>query len=196
MAEQPAAGVPGAVGENLAAEGFSSAVLSMGSNRGDRRAFLADAVAALGPAVRAVSSVYATPPWAGSADVEQDDYLNIVVLTDAVAPGDAGVVGTVAGPQDWLGVCHRLEAAAGRERSVHWGPRTLDVDVVAIGELQVRLPGLTVPHPYAHQRGFVLVPWAEIDPGAELPGAGAIGDLIAGLEAAGELRGITKVGAL
>lgn len=196
MAERPAAGGPAPDEETLAAADFSSAVLSMGSNLGDRRAFLAGAVAALGPAVRAVSSVYSTPPWAGSADIEQDNYLNIVVLADAVAGGDAGVAGTVAGPLDWLRVCHRLEAAAGRERAVHWGPRTLDVDVVAIGELRVRLPELTVPHPYARERGFVLVPWAEIDPGAELPGSGAIADLIAGLEAAGELHGITKVGAL
>ncbi|NNG34979.1 2-amino-4-hydroxy-6-hydroxymethyldihydropteridine diphosphokinase [Nakamurella aerolata] len=188
----------GAGAESAAAVDVSSAVLSMGSNLGDRRRYLADAVAALGPAVRAVSSVYSTPPWAGSADIEQDDYLNIVVLADAVPAGTPanGAAGGVSEPMDWLRVCRQLETAAGRERGVRWGPRTLDVDVVAIGQLELDLPELTVPHPHAGERGFVLVPWAELDPGAELPGAGPIADLIAGLEAAGELEGIRKVGAL
>lgn len=196
----------GAGPESAGAVDVSSAVLSMGSNLGDRGRYLADAVAALGPAVRVVSSVYSTPPWAGSADIEQDDYLNIVVLADAVPGGTPtdgaagapahGVAGGVSEPMDWLRVCRQLETAAGRERGVHWGPRTLDVDVVAIGQLELDLPELTVPHPHAGQRGFVLVPWAELDPGAELPGAGPIAELIAGLEAAGELEGIRKVGAL
>ena len=148
---------------------MTRAVLSIGSNIGDRTAHLQTAVAALGRTVRAVSSIYRTPPWGG---VAQDDFYNIVVIAEDER-GDA---------VQWLQRCHELEQAAGRERLVRWGPRTLDADVISVelhGHPVISAdPELTLPHPRAAERGFVLVPWAEVDPAAELPGAGPIADLI------------------
>ncbi|GAA2005692.1 2-amino-4-hydroxy-6-hydroxymethyldihydropteridine diphosphokinase [Nakamurella flavida] len=152
---------------------MSRAVLSLGSNLGDRAAHLRTAVAALGPAVLAVSHLYRTPPW---GPVPQPDYLNLAL----VARDDD------LGPAGWLARCRELEAAAGRDRSVRWGPRTLDADVVTVrmGDLDVvdDDPELTLPHPRAAARAFVLVPWAEIDPDAELPGHGPVAALLAGLD--------------
>ena len=144
-------------------------MLSIGSNLGDRLAHLQSAVDGLRPL--AVSGVYETAPWGG---VEQDDYLNAVVV--AVDPGlDA---------RGWLARAHELEAAAGRTREVRWGPRTLDVDVVDVAGTVSADPELTLPHPRAHERAFVLVPWAEVDPEATLPGHGRVAELAARLVAA------------
>ena len=104
-------------GDRAAVPPVSRAVLSIGSNLGDRLAHLRSVVAALDPV--AVSSVYETAPWGG---VEQDDYLNAVVVVE-----DAGT-----DAYGWLGRAHELEAAAGRVRDVRWGPRTLDVDVIDV----------------------------------------------------------------
>lgn len=145
----------------------SRAALSLGSNLGDRLAHLQQAVDALaaepGVQVQAVSGVYETAPVGGP---EQPDYLNAVVVVD-----------TTLGPEQLLDVAHRLEAAAGRTRELHWGPRTLDVDVLALDALVVDSPRLTLPHPRAHQRGFVLVPWADVDPDFVLVGHGRVRDL-------------------
>lgn len=149
---------------------MSSALLSMGSNLGDRQAILATAIHQLGERVRSVSSVYRTPPW---GPIPQDDYDNLVVRVcdDATdAPG-------------WLDRGLALEQQAGRQRSVRWGPRTLDVDVIVVGVQRRHDDRLTLPHPRAHERGFVLVPWAEIEPAAVLPGHGPIADLLAALPA-------------
>ena len=161
---------------------MSRAVLSLGSNMGDRTAHLQTAVSALGPAVRAVSAIYRTPPWGG---VEQQDFYNIVVLAEDGLVDDA---------RWWWDRCQQLEQSAGRVRVVRWGPRTLDADVITV-ELhgrQVRSddPELTLPHPRAAERAFVLVPWVEVDPTAQLPGSGPIADLLEGLET----NGITRVG--
>ena len=161
---------------------MSRAVLSLGSNMGDRTAHLQTAVSSLGRTVRAVSSIYRTPPWGG---VEQQDFYNIVVLAEDGLVDDA---------RWWWDRCQQLEQAAGRERVIRWGPRTLDADVVTV-ELHGRHvrsddPDLTLPHPRAAERAFVLLPWVEVDPTAELPGAGPIADLIEGLGAGG----ITRVG--
>jgi 2-amino-4-hydroxy-6-hydroxymethyldihydropteridine diphosphokinase len=161
---------------------MSRAVLSLGSNMGDRTAHLQTAVAALGRTVRAVSAIYRTPPWGG---VEQDDFYNIVVLAEDGLVDDA---------RWWWDRCQQLEQSAGRVRVVRWGPRTLDADVITV-ELhgrQVRSddPELTLPHPRAAERAFVLVPWVEVDPTAQLPGSGPIADLLEGLET----NGITRVG--
>ncbi|WP_353650345.1 2-amino-4-hydroxy-6-hydroxymethyldihydropteridine diphosphokinase [Nakamurella sp. A5-74] len=161
---------------------MSDAVLSLGSNIGDSRHFLADAVEQLGVEVRAVSSLYRTPPWGG---VDQDDFLNIAVL--CTSSQDAA-----DDPHFWLRRCHELEETAGRTREVRWGPRTLDADVVVVGELEFSDATLTIPHPLAHERAFVLVPWAEIDPAAELPGHGPIEQLIVGLD----VSDIERVGQL
>jgi 2-amino-4-hydroxy-6-hydroxymethyldihydropteridine diphosphokinase len=123
----------------------------MGSNLGDSRRLLRDAVEALGDRVVAVSPVYETEPLGGPPD--QQDYLNIVVELE-----------TDQTPRELLGVCRRLEAAAGRVRSERWGPRTLDVDVLLVGELRVDEPDLIVPHPRMHERRFVMAPLADLVP--------------------------------
>ena len=148
---------------------MSRAVLSLGSNIGDRTAHLQAAVRSLGRTVRAVSSIYRTPPWGG---VEQPDYYNIVVIAE-----DDGV-----DPHRWWERCQALELEAGRERTIRWGPRTLDADVIMVevhGHPVISdEPELILPAPRAAERAFVLRPWAEVDPTAELPGAGAIADLL------------------
>jgi 2-amino-4-hydroxy-6-hydroxymethyldihydropteridine diphosphokinase len=141
----------------------SRAVLSIGSNLGDRLAHLRSVVDALDPV--AVSPVYETAPWGG---VEQDDFLNAVVIVD---DPDTDAYG-------WLVRAHDLERAAGRVREVRWGPRTLDVDVIDVDGTVSADPELTLPHPRAHERAFVLVPWADVDPGAVLTGHGRVAHLV------------------
>lgn len=144
------------------------AVLSLGSNLGDRLAHLRAAVATLQP--YAVSSVWQTAPVGG---VEQEDFLNAVVLCRV----DAATAWTRA---------QAAEAQAGRTRTIRWGPRTLDVDVVlADGPPPA---GLLLPHPRAHERAFVLAPWLEVQPGALLPGRGAVTDLLEALGDTGVVR--------
>ena len=128
------------------------AYLGLGSNLGDRLHHLRDAVVTLcevGPA--RVSPVYETDPVGGPED--QGRYLNLAVelLTDR-------------SPRDLLGVCHRLEAAAGRVRDVRWGPRTLDVDVLWVEGATVDEPDLVVPHPRLWERRFVLAPLHDLAP--------------------------------
>jgi 2-amino-4-hydroxy-6-hydroxymethyldihydropteridine diphosphokinase len=150
------------------------AVLSLGSNLGDRAGTLRAAIEALTDdgVLVARSTLYETPPW---GPVEQPPFLNAIVV--------------VSGPRDaagWLVRAHELEQAAGRTRELHWGPRTLDVDVVTVTEddgtpVLSDDPRLTLPHPRAHERAFVLLPWATLDPGAVLPGKGRVADLLAAL---------------
>lgn len=143
------------------------AALGLGANLGDARGALRLAVQALrstpGIRVRAVSSLYSTAPVGGPA---QPDYLNAVV-----------VVSTELAPSDLLAIAQRLEAAAERTREVRWGPRTLDVDILAVAGIRSDDPRLLLPHPRAHERGFVLVPWAQIDPDFEVPGRGSVAAL-------------------
>ncbi|HEX2046423.1 MAG TPA: 2-amino-4-hydroxy-6-hydroxymethyldihydropteridine diphosphokinase [Acidimicrobiales bacterium] len=127
------------------------AYLGLGSNMGDRRAHLRAAVAAL-PDVVAVSPVYETDPVGGPPG--QDSFLNVVVALD-----------TELSPRELLEVGHRLEEAAGRARTEHHGPRTLDVDVLLVGDLTVRDPDLVVPHPRMWSRRFVLAPLADLAEG-------------------------------
>jgi 2-amino-4-hydroxy-6-hydroxymethyldihydropteridine diphosphokinase len=138
-------------------------VLSIGSNLGDRLARLQSVVDGLGGAVRAVSPVYETDPWGG---VEQGAFLNAVVLAD-----DPGLDG-----RGWLRRAQELEQAAERVRDEHWGPRTLDVDLVMCSsdgrEVTSDDEELTLPHPLAHERAFVLVPWLGVEPAATLTVAG------------------------
>lgn len=145
-----------------------TAVLSIGSNLGDRLTRLREAVALLQP--YAVSSVWQTAPWGG---VEQPDFFNAVVLCELDAT------------RAWE-LAQQAEQLAGRERAVRWGPRTLDVDVVLAC---APVPeGLLVPHPRAHERAFVLAPWLEVQPAALLPGRGAVADLLSGLDVTGVVR--------
>jgi 2-amino-4-hydroxy-6-hydroxymethyldihydropteridine diphosphokinase len=122
----------------------------------------------LGGAVRAVSPVYSTAPWGG---VEQPDFLNAVLLVDDAA----------ADAHEWLRRGQRCEAAAARTREVRWGPRTLDVDVIDVEHTVRDDPHLTLPHPRAHERAFVLVPWLDLDADAELPGRGPVAGLVGAL---------------
>lgn len=195
---------------------MTTALLSLGSNMGEPRRYLADAVATLGPVVQRVSSVYRTPPW---GPVAQDDFLNIAVLVGDDATDAPG----------WWLRAQQLEQHAQRRRDIRWGPRTLDVDVVMVwhavdeasgggsgsrdgsggsdsrdgsddsdgsGErgpggrghgpdpdpILSNDPRLTLPHPRAHERGFVLVPWAEVQPDAHLPGHGPVAALLGGID--------------
>ena len=109
-------------------------------------------------------SLYRTAPVGG---VEQPDYLNAVV---------AGR--TELSASDLLALCQRIEQAHGRTRDVRWGPRTLDVDVLRFGDVVSDDPRLTLPHPRAHERAFVLVPWFEVDADASVPGRGRVADLL------------------
>jgi 2-amino-4-hydroxy-6-hydroxymethyldihydropteridine diphosphokinase len=136
---------------------MSRAVLSIGSNLGDRLAALQMAVDAFRPWLVAVSPVYETPPW---GPVPQDDYLNAVLI--AADPA--------AAPSGWLARAQAAEQAAGRVRDVRWGPRTLDVDVIAVDNEVSCTAELTLPHPRAAARAFVLVPWRAADPDATLGG--------------------------
>jgi 2-amino-4-hydroxy-6-hydroxymethyldihydropteridine diphosphokinase len=124
------------------------AYLGLGSNLGDRRAYLRQAVDAL-PGVVAVSSVYETEPVGGPAG--QGPYLNLVVALESDHS-----------PRELLELAHRLEDAAGRVRTERHGPRTLDVDVLLVGDLCVRDPDLVVPHPRMWERRFVLAPLADL----------------------------------
>ncbi|HET9944610.1 MAG TPA: 2-amino-4-hydroxy-6-hydroxymethyldihydropteridine diphosphokinase, partial [Actinomycetes bacterium] len=81
-----------------------------------------------------------------------------------------------------------VEETFARVREVRWGPRTLDVDVVAVGDLRVDEPDLLVPHPRAADRAFVLVPWLDVDPAAELPGRGRVDDLLSAVDRSGVRR--------
>ncbi len=133
-------------------------VLSIGSNLGDRLARLQSVVDGLGATVCAVSPVYETDPWGG---VEQGPFLNAVVIADDPA----------CDAQGWLRRAQQFERAADRVRGQPWGPRTLDVDLIACygeTELIARESNLTLPHPLAHLRAFVMIPWLDVDPAAQL----------------------------
>lgn len=142
---------------------MTAVVLSIGSNLGDRLAHLQSVLDGLAGAVRAVSPVYETAAWGG---VPQGPFLNAVLLADDPSLDAAG----------WLRRAHEFEDGAGRVREQHWGPRTLDVDIVSChdagGEVRSTDPVLTLPHPFAHERAFVLTPWLAADPDATLTVAG------------------------
>jgi 2-amino-4-hydroxy-6-hydroxymethyldihydropteridine diphosphokinase len=142
----------------------TEAVVALGANLADREAALRGAVAALdaadGVAVREVSTVVETAPVGGP---DQPDYYNAVAI-----------VATTLRPAELLAVCHGVEADFGRVRHERWGARTLDLDLVSFGvpgepsEVVDADPHLTLPHPRAHERAFVLVPWAQLRPDALL----------------------------
>jgi len=150
------------------------AVLSAGTNLGHRLGTLQACVQAIGRLpdtdVLAISPVYETAPVGGPP---QPDYLNAVLLIRTGLP-----------PRDLLDAIHGLEAGFGRVRAERFGPRTLDIDIVCYAGQVSDDPELTLPHPRAHERAFVLAPWHDIDPGAELPGHGPVAGLLAGLDRA------------
>ncbi|MEV4635838.1 2-amino-4-hydroxy-6-hydroxymethyldihydropteridine diphosphokinase [Actinoplanes sp. NPDC049548] len=151
---------------------MTRAVLSVGSNLDDRYAYLRGAVEGLGDSVVLVSGVYETPPW---GDTEQPAYLNAIVLAADPAVDHRA----------WLDRVRNLETTAGRVRDPErrFGPRTLDVDVIAVWQddgtpVTSDDPELILPHPRAHERAFVLKPWLDIQPYAQLPGHGWVTDLL------------------
>jgi dihydroneopterin aldolase/2-amino-4-hydroxy-6-hydroxymethyldihydropteridine diphosphokinase len=152
----------------------ATAILSIGSNLGNRLAHLQAAVtllSSLGP-VR-VSAVYETDPVGGPA---QEPYLNAVLSVPSAF--DARRL--------WR-FTSAIEASQQRERAVRWGPRTLDIDLIDIGGALMQTPDLVLPHPRAAERAFVLVPWLDVDPDALLP-QGRVADLVAGLDTSGVRR--------
>lgn len=163
---------------------MTQAVLSIGSNLGDRLARLQSAVDGFGAAIREVSPVYETEAWGA---VDQGRFLNAVLIVEDPA---------IDGP-GWLRWAHEIEEAADRVRGERWGPRTLDIDVISCcdmnsdepdgTELLSRDNGLTLPHPLAHLRAFVMVPWLAVEPAARLTVTGRrcpVADLLDELEPA------------
>jgi 2-amino-4-hydroxy-6-hydroxymethyldihydropteridine diphosphokinase len=142
------------------------AVVSLGANIGDPKANLDLAVALLREAteVITVSSYLQTKPLGGP---EQPDYLNAVAIVESELPA-----------KDLLAVLNGIETAMGRTREIHWGPRVIDLDLIQYGGLLVHDEKLTLPHPRAHERRFVLAPWFEIEPEAILLTHGRISDLL------------------
>ena len=157
------------------------AVLSIGSNMDDRYTLLQGVLEEFKDETVAVSSIYATPPW-GVED--QDEFLNAILVVDVDCT-----------PIELLRRGQKLENNADRVRTRKWGPRTLDVDIVQVRdgtqELLSEDPELTLPHPWAWQRAFVLIPWLEIEPGAVLHGT-TVAALVENLDPT-DIEGVTKV---
>ena len=155
------------------------AALGLGSNLGDRGAHLMRAVKTLRATpqivVVAVSPFVETDPVGGP---EQPDFLNAVV-----------VVETALSPRALLSLAHQCESDAERERGERWGPRTLDVDVLAYGDLTTDDPELTLPHPRVTDRAFVLVPWAAVDPGFVVAGR-SVADWASAVDTSGVRRAV------
>jgi 2-amino-4-hydroxy-6-hydroxymethyldihydropteridine diphosphokinase len=153
------------------------AVISIGSNLGNRLENLQGAIDALedtpGVRVKAVSPVYETEPW-GVAPGSQPAYFNAVVVVKTTLP-----------PSSLLERAHAVEEAFHRVRDERWGARTLDVDIVTYANVVSDDPVLTLPHPRAHERAFVLAPWHDVDPEAQVPGRGPVADLLAVVTRAG-----------
>jgi 2-amino-4-hydroxy-6-hydroxymethyldihydropteridine diphosphokinase len=153
--------------------------LGLGSNLGDRLDYLQAAVDTLTETPDivpvAVSAVYETDPVGGPEG--QPAFLNAVLLLDTMLSARTLVERALA-----------VEDAYGRSRAERWGPRTLDIDLLAVGSEVIDEPGLTVPHPLAAQRAFVLQPWAEIDPDFAVPGLGRVAQLADAVGTAGVRR--------
>ena len=134
--------------------GWHTAYIALGSNMGDKEAYLRGAIEALNESpdcqVTAVSDFLITEPYGG---VEQDDFLNGALALRTLLP-----------PEELLDRLHEIEYAAHRERIIHWGPRTLDLDILLYDDLVLDTPDLHIPHIELHKRDFVLIPLAEIAP--------------------------------
>jgi 2-amino-4-hydroxy-6-hydroxymethyldihydropteridine diphosphokinase len=155
----------------------STVFLALGSNLGDRSANLQSAIASLTPGVRVLqsSSVYETAPW-GITD--QPDFLNMALKGE-----------TSLGPVELLHLLKNIEIGLGRQPSVHWGPRLIDIDILFYSNLVLEKLGLVIPHPHLHERAFVLVPLADLAPDLLHPVFGrSVRDLLAGVDASGVKR--------
>ncbi len=158
-------------GRGAARRAGRRAFVGLGSNLGDRWANLSAGLGQL-PDVVAASPVYETEPVGGPPD--QGRYLNMVAE-----------LFTTATPLELLVAAQRAEVATGRVRTVRWGPRSLDVDILLVGDLTVDVPALQVPHPRMWERGFVLVPLADLAP--EIVAGHLDDELRAGVALAGTL---------
>jgi 2-amino-4-hydroxy-6-hydroxymethyldihydropteridine diphosphokinase len=152
--------------------GATLAYVGAGANLGDRAATIA-------VATRALAALDSTRAWRSSAlyrsaplDAAGPDYLNAVIE-----------LRTTLAPRQLLAVLQAIEAAHGRDRPYRHAPRTLDLDLLLHGDARLVSPELTLPHPRLHERAFVLVPLAELDPALRIPGRGAIGDLLSAVAA-------------
>lgn len=156
---------------------ISKVVLSLGSNMGDSAAILQEAVEYLGETpdlmIVDVSPVYQTKPV---GVLEQDDFLNLVVVAESTLE-----------PLTILDRAAAIEENFGRTRELRHGPRTLDIDVIMVGK-RISEDDIELPHPRAHERAFVLVPWLDIDPNGEIAGHGPIAELIDDVDVSGILR--------
>lgn len=154
----------------------AAAVVAIGANLGDTVQALDDAVRALAAlpltdGVRASDAVETIAVRLDGPDPDAPRYRNAVALLE-----------TRLAPSALLAELHRIEAEHGRVRRERWGDRTLDLDLVAYGDVRSGDPSLLLPHPRAHERRFVLEPWLQLEPDAVLPGAGAIADLLARID--------------
>ena len=145
------------------------AVIALGANIGDPQEQMAIAIALLCESldVIAISKVISTAPVGGPA---QPDYLNAVCIAESDLPA-----------ADLLALLHGIEKSLGRVREEKWGPRTIDLDLIQYGTILSSADELTLPHPRAHERRFVLEPWSEIEPDAILLTHGKISELLAQL---------------
>ena len=151
------------------------ATISLGSNLGDRFQYLQNALDSInlltGTQVHSVSPVFETDPVGGP---DQGQYLNAVA-----------VVKTILSPEQFLAATQEIELAQNRERNERWGPRTLDIDLLAM-DTEVRSTlELELPHPRAHERAFVLLPWSLLDPDYVIPGKASVADLLENLNVEG-----------
>lgn len=156
---------------------ISKVVLSLGSNMGDSASILQEAVDYLADTpdlmLVDVSPVYQTKPV---GVVDQDDFLNLIVVAESTLE-----------PLTILDRAQAIEDNFGRTREVRFGPRTLDIDVIMVGK-RISEDNIELPHPRAHERAFVLVPWLDIDPNAEIAGHGPIAELIDDVDVTGITR--------
>lgn len=147
------------------------AVVALGANLGDRAETILEAIADLGrlpltDLVAAATPIESIAITLGGPDSDAPKYLNTVALID-----------TRLAPTLLLGYLHAIESRHGRVRRERWGSRTLDLDLIAYGDVRSRGPALVLPHPRAAERDFVLDPWFALDPDAVLPGVGRVADL-------------------
>ena len=144
-------------------------VIALGSNLGERYENLSAALLEISKIAKllSVSKFYETAPVGGP---DQPDYVNAVAI----------VAGEIT-PTNLLLELQKIENSAGRTREVRWGARTLDLDIIIAEDVQLESEFLTLPHPRAHERAFVLAPWAEIDPAAHIVGKGPITSLLSSL---------------
>jgi 2-amino-4-hydroxy-6-hydroxymethyldihydropteridine diphosphokinase len=142
------------------------AVIALGSNLGNRELYIDSAVAELAKIIEIthLSTNHETDPVGGP---EQPKYLNAIAIAE-----------TELDPRELLIVMLEIENKLGRKREVHWGPRTIDLDLIVFGDEIIDSETLVLPHPRAHERKFVLEPWLEIDPDAYIPGIGEIESIL------------------